>query len=309
MRRPAGTSKVTSANILLFATRRGGSTFAMELIAANRGDPPARPAARDPGQEPDDRTGAGDPAVRQGQITSLDEPDAPGAPNDLVDADLRRRGGDQRTDCGSGAGTSTCRSNRLVLKLMDCKAVIGWFDDTFDVDIVYFTRNPIPQSLSCIRNGWTLTTRRVPRRSCVRLERLSPSGGLALAHDVAASDNALRHSWSTGRWRTWRLRASLAERPAWTHVRYEDTVREPHATFERLSNRLGLPDRRTDARRPDTALEVVAAVDRGDPQHIAAGRAPSPDFVETTRRRRRHRVDARDTLNVFDIDPDLVGGW
>ncbi|MFK8022317.1 MAG: hypothetical protein AB8G26_00025, partial [Ilumatobacter sp.] len=63
-------------NILLFATRRGGSTFAMELIGANRGIRPLNQPLETQSRNLTFAQALEIPRFRQGQITSLDEHDA-----------------------------------------------------------------------------------------------------------------------------------------------------------------------------------------------------------------------------------------
>ena len=71
-------------------------------------------------------------------------------------ADLRRAGRDQRAHQGL-ASRRRSALEPAVLKILDAKPLIGWFAETVPCDVVYLTRHPIPQSMSCLRNGWTLT--------------------------------------------------------------------------------------------------------------------------------------------------------
>ena len=227
-------------NILLFATRRGGSTFAMEIIAANRGVRPMNQPLETQSRNLTLAQALEIPRFRQGQITSLTDTDAPqmrrlverifdgeiviNAPTKLWNRDV------------------DIRSDRLVLKLTDCKPVIDWFDQTFNADIVYLTRHPIPQSLSCIRNRWTLTVD-AHLQDPAFVEAHLDSTTEALAHDVMSSGDQLQQfvlNWVLENVAPMRL---LPERPDWVHVRYEDTVSNPHGVFEQLASRLRLTDR------------------------------------------------------------------
>jgi hypothetical protein len=142
-------------NILLFATRRGGSTFLMELISANRGirsiDQPFEMTCAFPTAA----QVADMPLFEDGQLTSLDERSA----TRLQSLTERIFAGEVVINAPSRVWRRDVerRSNRLVLKILDAKPLIGWFADTVPCDIVYLTRHPIPQAISCIRNGWTLT--------------------------------------------------------------------------------------------------------------------------------------------------------
>lgn len=44
-------------------------------------------------------------------------------------------------------------TNRRVIKVIRANALIEWFSDELDMDIVYLLRHPIAQSLSCIQRG------------------------------------------------------------------------------------------------------------------------------------------------------------
>lgn len=226
-------------NILLFASRRGGSTFAMELIAANRGIRPLNQPLETLSRNITMAQALDIPGFRQGQMTSL----YPGEAEQLrvlvegifagkivINAPTRfwRRDVDRV-------------SHRLVLKLTDCKAMIGWFDTNTTADIVYLTRHPIPQSLSCLRNGWTLTVdAHLGDPSFVAAN--VPERALAMAHETMASGSPLRQfvlNWVLENAAPLRL---LPDRAHWLHLRYEDCVVEPHRVFETMAARLGLDD-------------------------------------------------------------------
>ena len=170
-------------NILLFATRRGGSTFAMELIAANRGIRPMNQPLETQSRNLTLAQALELPRFMQGQITSLDERTA-ARMHDVMDGILSGR-------IVINAPTKFWQrdfdrtSDRVVLKITDAKPVIDWFDREFDTDIVYLTRHPIPQSLSCIRNSWTLTVD-AHLRDPVFVETYLDDAALAHAHDVMA---------------------------------------------------------------------------------------------------------------------------
>ncbi|MFK8025098.1 MAG: hypothetical protein AB8G26_14150, partial [Ilumatobacter sp.] len=197
-------------------------------------------------------------------------------------------------------------SDRLVLKLTDCKPVIGWFDDSFDADIVYLTRHPIPQSLSCIRNNWTLTVD-AHLSDPTFVDANLDDAGLAAAHDTMRSGTPLLQfclNWALENIAPLRL---LPERPDWVHVRYEQTVTDPQAVFETLAERLRLVD-------VDRMNEVLARPSQSSRrstestrQEIAAGRGGA--VVEGWRR----EVDESDVrecerlMDVLGVDLGLIG--
>jgi len=290
-------------NILLFATRRGGSTFAMELIGANRGIR----SLNHPFETLSPRLTAAQvaeiPRFHQGQITSLSDAEAEqldglvrllfdgraviNAPNRVWRQDVQRR------------------SNRLVLKITDAKPVIGWFADRFDAQIVYLTRHPIPQSLSCLRNDWTLTVE-AHLRDPHFVEEYLEDRSVALAHDTMARGSRLQQfivNWSLENVAPMR---QLPQNEQWVHVRYEDCVVDPGATLTMLADRLRLTDlegMHEVLRRPSLSSRMSTESTKSQ---IEAGRGA--DVVRAW----RSSIDPEDerwcnqALETFGIDPDVV---
>jgi len=229
----------TKRDICLFCTRRGGSTMVMEAIAANRGvkflDQPVE-ATTETLTASQARLM---PKVDSGELVSLD---------DELEARLRRlldgifdgslpinapwrfwqRSFDFRTD-------------RLVLKIVGAKALIDWFDRSYDLDIAYVTRHPIPQSLSCIRNGWSLTARAYLRDHAFVSAHLDAATE-AWCWDVLRSGSPLDRfvlNWALENLVPLRL---LPDRSHWTYISYEATVLDPEAVLVRLADALDLDD-------------------------------------------------------------------
>ena len=225
-------------DIMLFATRRGGSTWLMEVIAANRG---VKPLDQPLSIMTDNLTAA--------QFRRLPKFEA-GELVHLVGAE-ERRVEDVVSRLLSGELTFNAptifwrpgfhlRTDRIVLKIVAAKALIDWFDRRFDLDIVYLTRHPIAQSLSCIRNGWTLTTSAYLQNPWFVEHHLGEQ--LGMCHDVAANGSPLEQftlNWALENLVPLRL---LPERPSWLHVSYEECVLEPDATLERTAAALQLDD-------------------------------------------------------------------
>jgi len=226
-------------DICLFCTRRGGSTFVMEAIAANRGvkflDQPLEITT----ESITTSQARLIPKFEQGELIHLDSDeekqlrayvDAVLAGTVPVNAPWRfwQRGFDWRT-------------NRLVLKIVSAKALIDWFATTFDVDIVYVTRHPVPQALSCIRNGWTLTAKPYLRNEWFVTTHLDPATE-AHCWDVLRDGSPLDQfvlNWALENLVPLRL---LDQRPAWTYLSYEATVLEPDTLLPRLAAALDLDD-------------------------------------------------------------------
>jgi hypothetical protein len=290
-------------NIMLFATRRGGSTFLMELIGANRGvrtiDQPFEMSA----SFPTAAQVADMPLYEDGQLTSVDERSA-----------RRLQSLTERIFAGHvviNAPTRVWRrdvewrSDRLVLKVLDAKPLVGWFAETVPCDVVYLTRHPIPQSMSCIRNGWTLTSAAYLRDERFVEANLSDAA-LARSHDVMRSGSPLQQfvlNWALENVAPMRL---LADNPDWLHVRYEDCLTDPAGIVDVVAGRLRLTDlerMRATVNRPSVSSAMSTEQTR---RLIEAGRAGD---VAT-----RWRDDLDDDtepwcdqlLETFGIDPDVV---
>ena len=290
-------------NILLFATRRGGSTFAMELIAANRGIRSLDQPLEIHGPSTTAAQTARVPIYRQGQITSLDESSEPQLQKLMDDIFAGRVVINAPTRFWrTGA---LVRSDRLVLKILDAKPIIDWFDTHLDCRIVYLTRHPIPQALSCLRNRWSLTARAYLEDHRFVETNLS-AGALALAHDTVRTGSELRRfvvNWALENVVPMRL---LGDRPQWVHLRYEDCVTDPTGTLDRLAAHLDLPDTarmQAVVTRPSVSSRISTSDTRST---IASGRASQVvsrwrDEVDTTDRRW-----CDDLMETFGIDSAVV---
>lgn len=232
-------------DVALFATRRGGSTWMMEVINAAPGfrslDQPfsVMTANLTPGHY------RRMPKYPSGEIVcpapeQFDELRA--HVEDLLAGSLP-----VNAPFRPWADDFRWRTSRQVLKIVGAKSLIVWLDDEFDLDIVYLTRHPITQALSCIRNGWSLTVRAYldnPRFVDEHLDSRTES----LAHDILASGTDLdRFVLNWGLENLIPLRAA-PDRPDWTVLSYEDCVLRPD----------------------DVARELASAVDLGDPEELLA---------------------------------------
>ena len=224
-------------DVALFATRRGGSTWLMHVIAAAPGfrslDQPfsVMTANLTPGhyrRVPKYAYGeivcSAPEELRElrGYVAALVAGDIP------VNAPFRFWRNDFRF-----------KTDRQVLKIVGAKSLIGWMDDEFDLDIVLLTRHPITQAMSWIRNGWTLTTRAYLDNARFVEAHLTPQLE-GRCHDIVERGSALERSVLN-----WGLEnliplRTLAHRPSWISVSYEATVIRPRETIEQLAARLSL---------------------------------------------------------------------
>lgn len=248
-------------NICLFSSRRGGSTWFMEVIAANRGvryiDQPFSLYRFSPGH-------LGRLPIRHhSQFASL-------TPQSEASFSAFTRGlfaGTVQVNAPWEVWHPTFHwaTDRVVLKILAAKPLIDWFDQTFDVHIVYATRHPIPTALSVMRNGWGLTARSYLQDDAFASEHLSPSQ-LDYAWDLLRTGTPLQQhvmNWAVENIVPLRL---LPERPDWLYVSYEEALLAPEETLDRLAATLYLPDR-------DRMLRQIGTASRSTRKLVSATRA------------------------------------
>ncbi len=292
-------------NILLFASRRGGSTWAMELIAANRGVRPLNQPLETLSRNVTYSQMLEIPRFHEGQITSVDESTGPQlqALVEKIFAGEVIINGPTKFWTREFVRTS----DRLVLKITDAKPAIDWFGSNFDADIVYLSRHPIPQALSCMRNQWTLTVDAHLRDPNFVAANLT-SDAEAAAHDVMASDNQLQQfvlNWALENLAPLRL---LPERPQWTHIRYEDCVTDPQAVLAHMAERLGLEDQQAMAAVVDRPSGSSRRSTDGTVKAIEAGQGGAAVNSWKQRVEPADQNAALALLERLGVDLDLVVG-
>jgi hypothetical protein len=256
-------------NICLFATRRGGSTWLMEVIAANRGvrslDQPFEILT--PNLTPTHYRLL--PKFDAGQLVRPDE---------TQEAELRRFV--DRVMSGEFSANAPYafwrrdfarKANRLVLKIVDAKAMMDWFDRSYHARIVYLVRHPVPQSLSCLRNNWGLTARAYLRNEWFAEEVLGPDL-MSSAESVLGNGSELETmvlNWVLENFYPLKV---IRDRPHWICLSYEECVRDRTKAIETLALRLNLADKDRMAAAASSASRSSghstqtsrSAVERGD---------------------------------------------
>jgi hypothetical protein len=263
--------------ILLFSTRRGGSTWLMETIAANRGVLPLNQPLEilTPNLTPYQYRRM--PKFDRGQIVHPDpdqEADLREYTDDLMAGRIRVNAPHRFWKKGF-----RFRTDRLLLKIVDAKPMMDWFDATYDVDIVYLVRHPVPQSMSCVRNGWVTSTRGYTRNDWFVDEVLRDSKLRDFAEERDRNGAPLERfvvNWVVENLFPLRV---LAHRPHWLALSYEECVVDQERVFATICDRLELDDvdgmRRASARASRSSSmsseESLSAIRGGDRQAQVAG--------------------------------------
>ncbi len=262
----------------LFCSRRGGSTWVMEIIAANRGILPLNQPLEilTPNLTPYQYRRL--PKFDQGQIVRPDEQqerELRAYVDDLLAGRIRvnapfafwRRGFQWRTE-------------RLLLKITGAKTMMDWFTEHYGLDVIYQVRHPIPTGLSCIRNGWGTATAAYLRNEWFVEEVVGDpalrSWALALDRDGTALERQVL-TWTIENLYPMRV---VGERPRWLSLSYEECVVDRDAVLRRVADGLDL----TDLHR----------------MHGAAGRPSRSSALSTD--------DARDAMRAQDTS-ELLSSW
>ncbi len=280
-------------NICLFCTRRGGSTWLMEVIAANRGVLPLNQPIEivTPNLTPYQFRRL--PKFDGGMAIHPDEEQEQALRayvDDLMAGRIRvnapvafwRKGFQFRTD-------------RLLLKITGGKPMMDWFDTNYPVDVVYLVRHPVPQSLSCIRNGWPTTTKIYLRNEWFVETVLADPALREYAASIDRSGTELERfvvNWVVENLYPLRV---LPQRPQWLALSYEECVADQERVFTEVCRRLDLTDidrMRAASMRESrssslSSAETVSAIKTGDRQEQVSGW--------------RKRVSADDEKRVAEI--------
>jgi hypothetical protein len=222
-------------NICIFASRRGGSTWLMELIASNKGvryvDQPFSIYSASLIQF------QYLPVLGYGQFIHLDKEEKEMVKyffNRLFEGSLKIN-----SQWKFWQKDFDFVSNRLVMKIVDAKGIIDWIEECFDVHIIYLTRHPIPQALSVMRNGWGLTVKAYLRNSYFTEHYLNDDI-LAYCHDILKEGSLLQKyvlNWSLENLVPIRM---IPNKPNWIYISYEDLTLFPEKTILQLAKVLDL---------------------------------------------------------------------
>jgi len=142
--------KNTTDNICILSNRRSGSTLLTELIATNPNirfvDQPMEVWAFNPYRNYL-------PNVSYGQYISLSQSDLNKLKKYMEDIVFRNKLKGY-TQWNIFTKSYHFKTNRTVVKLLNCLPLINWFHNNLECKSLYFYRHPVPVSLSIIKRGW-----------------------------------------------------------------------------------------------------------------------------------------------------------
>lgn len=286
--------------ICLFCTRRGGSTWLMETIAANHGILPLN-------QPMDLLT----PNLTPYQFRRLPKFDHGQVIHPEADQESELRAytddlmaGRIRVNAPHRFWTRDFRfrTDRLLLKIVSAKPMMDWFDRTYDVDIAYLVRHPIPQALSCIRNDWGTTTMAYVRNEWFVDEVIQDSGLRGFAEKLDRDGSPLARmvvNWVMEN--LYPLRA-LPDRPHWLSLSYEEFAADRETVLTTISDRLELDDVSGMLRASSMASRSSGLSSAESMSSIRAGDRHAQVTKWTERVTSRDLADVAEILDRFEID-------
>jgi hypothetical protein len=283
-------------NILLFCTRRSGSTWLLNTLAAHPGMRyVGRPLqsiqqSRWRNRMPDLARAAEDlsghhfqhPVHFEGEAESQFRALA----HDIINCRLHIH-----PTLNFRAPYFHRHSDRVVFQMTYGTPLIEWFDANFKVKTIVLFRHPIANALSVMREGWPPECEDFLRHRWFRQAQLNDAQR-SLADGLMREGTELeKHvlDWCLKMLIPWRAIRSN-KHPDWLVLSYEQIVLEPEAVVRELSTKLDLPD-------VDSMLEQVRRPSRTVTRDTA-GRVNDPQFLLG---RWRERVNVEEERQLMGL--------
>ena len=189
-------------------------------------------------------------------------------------------------------------TDRVVFQMTSGAPLIEWFDEHFPVQTVMLFRHPVPVALSTMRAGWPPEARDFLHHRWFVDTHLD-GGQVDRAESTLASGDALAAhvlDWALKMLIPFRALAS-GRHPGWLALTYEEAVNDPDRVLGLISERLDLPDRATMRRQMERPSRTVA--------RATADRIDDGAYLVGRWRRRVGRAEERrllDLVHAFGID-------
>jgi len=221
--------------IVIFATRRGGSTLLMEMIASQPGvDFISEPLSLWRYHPYFNRL----PHPPRGRFISLSGEQARQVQSyfkDLLKGRIKAFNA-----WNPFHPTWSFRVRRLVVKLLGANTLIDWLAKEFSIEVLYLLRHPVPVALSCLGLNWGNDAEAYLQNSYFR-EQILGSERAWFADEVLARGTPLQKfvlEWCLENFYPLQV---YKERP-WLVLTYEEVTSRPKQVSELICSRFGLPD-------------------------------------------------------------------
>lgn len=247
-------------NVLLFSSRRGGSTLFEQIVTCNQGFR----SIDQPFDLFNPNTKAGKiktkflPDMYWSQFISLNSSEEYQVKLYMklaLSGQLRLLGGIEQWDF-------PVLGHRTFMKILNASPLIDWFIQNFEVNVCYLMRHPIPQALSVMQNKWGITADAYMKsqyfvESYLNLEQVS------IAEDILKSDDYFQQAILN--WVVENLVPLKYAKTSFQKIAYEDLITDPVQVITLLSHELDLPNinRMTkEVIRPSRSVKFSGAANR-----------------------------------------------
>ncbi|RLA95394.1 MAG: hypothetical protein DRG83_18700 [Deltaproteobacteria bacterium] len=227
--------RLREKSIVIFATRRGGSTLLMEMIASQPGiDFIGEPLNLWRYRPYFDRL----PHPPRGRFISLSQEEARQVRSyfeDLLSGRIKAF-----NSWNPFHPTWSFRVRRLVVKLFGANTLIDWLGKEFDIEVLYLLRHSVPVALSCLGLNWGNDAEAYLQNPYFR-EQILGSERAWFADEVLAKGSPLEKfvlEWCLENFYPLQV---YKERP-WSVLTYEEVISRPKQVSELICSRFDLPD-------------------------------------------------------------------
>lgn len=183
-------------------------------------------------------------------------------------------------------------TNRSVVKICNGLSLINWFEENFDIQIVYLVRHPISTALSIINQGWPDTAGAFLNNKFFTETYLNKRQ-LEFAKDIKRYGSRLQClviEWCLENLVP--LRSLQKRSNDWIVVTYEELVMNPEKVIDILCEKLDLEDKNKIKKK---IFQPSMSVDKLTHQHIESKNN------EYLLKRWKDRVSEREERQVFKI--------
>lgn len=186
--------------------------------------------------------------------------------------------------------------NRMVVKLLNASPLIDWFSEQFGGDIVYFLRHPIPVSLSAMRKGWECIGEAFLQNASFQGKHIDEERGKEYRRILQQGTSLQKHVLEWGLVNLYPL--SIFRERHWLTLTYEELLSRPHQVCQLVASRFDLPDPK---RMQQRMLSPSRTTSRRSRAHLAER---GPDYLLTRWLDEVSPEAAREAMAVLD---ELLG--
>lgn len=130
----------------------------------------------------------------------------------------------------------------VVLQMTNEKALINWFDENFDVKIIYMLRHPIPNALSIMKRGWKTKSKKFIEDENFKDKYLNDRKIKKARKIIESGKDMEKHVLDWCLENTVPVSSDYDEKD-WVVITYEQMVLEQDKTVNFLSDKLEIGDK------------------------------------------------------------------